>query len=199
MEQRFLQATEVRTMDPEAEGQPKRLIGYAAVFNVLADIGGRFQERIAPGAFRSAIQDGDVRALWNHNSDFPLGRTKAGTLRLIEDDKGLRFENDLPDTTMGEDAKVSIQRGDVTGVSFGFEVPPGGDEWAMIGGKKVRTITKVNLHEISPVTFPAYEATSVEARSAEAVAQEAERRLAAADGLIALEHRRRLTRLAEIA
>lgn len=198
MERRFLAATEVRTLDPAGEGQPPRLEGYAAVFNSPTDFGA-FQERVAPGAFRKSLEGGDIRALWNHDSNHPLGRTTAGTLRLSEDAKGLRFSVDLPETTMGRDARVSIQRGDVTGVSFGFTVPKGGDEWAMIGGKRTRTLLDVGLMEVSPVTFPAYQATQVEARSLDAIAAEGEARLTPEpDPLIAVADRQRRTRLAEI-
>lgn len=184
-ELRFLQALELRA---EGDGAQRRLGGYAAVFNSLTDLG-PFQERIAPGAFAKALAAGDIRALWNHNPDYPLGRTTNQTLRLLEDDRGLAFTLDLPDTQAGRDAHTSVTRGDVTGVSFGFSVPFGGDSWERVDGKRVRTLLEVELYEISPVTFPAYEATSVQQRSLESVVAEAEQRLSTPLELFALRTR----------
>jgi HK97 family phage prohead protease len=176
MERRIVLGAEVRA-DPATETSPRRLSGYAAVFNRAADILGRFQERIAPGAFRDSLGSADQVALWNHDSSYPLGRKSAGTLRLQEDETGLMFSLDLPDTQMGRDAHTLVTRGDVRGMSFGFTVPENGDEWAMVDGKRTRTLVRVNLEEISPVTFPAFPSTSVEARSLERLAEEAERRI----------------------
>lgn len=195
MERRFVKGMLVRAAEPTVDGAGKTLTGYAALFNQVANMYDYFDEIIAPGAFAKSLA-GDVRALWNHNSDFPLGRTTNQTLQLSEDARGLAFTLTPPDTAMGRDALVSVDRGDVTGVSFGFEVVT--DEWATVGGKKTRTLREVMLYEISPVVFPAYEDTSVEARSLESLAQDAERRLAAAGSAIARSHLERRTRLAEI-
>jgi HK97 family phage prohead protease len=135
------------------------LTGYAARFNQPSEPMG-FVERIAPGAFKRSLSSrNDIKLLWNHDSSMVLGSTRAGTLRLYEDDMGLRVEAMLPDTTAGRDAKVLIQRGDVTGFSFGFTVPPQGDTWNTDGTE--RTLNSVRLLEVSAgVAFPAYPSTN---------------------------------------
>ncbi len=118
LETRTLQRpVEVRAKD----GAGRTIAGYAAVFNSTADIGDSFREIIAPGAFSGTL-GGDVMALIGHDRNRVLGRTTAGTLRLREDDTGLAVEIDLPDTTDGRDLAVLIERGDVSGMSFGFVV-----------------------------------------------------------------------------
>jgi len=136
--------------------------GYFARFNRWFQ-GPFFKEKIAPGAFAETLKEHDIRALWNHNQDFPLGRTKNKTLRLTENDKGLWGEIEPPDTQFARDALVSIKRGDVNGASFGFEVEKDGEEWNKDFTE--RTLTKVKLWEVSPVVFPAYQATHISARS----------------------------------
>ncbi len=143
------------------EDKTPRLEGHAAVFNQLSDDFGGWREKIAPGAFKDALK-GDVRALWNHQDDLVLGRTKSGTLELEEDATGLFFRIKLPDTGWMRDRLVSLKRGDVTGASFGFFTEK--DEWTTeMNGTKIRTITKIKeLLEVSPgVTFPAYPQTDV--------------------------------------
>ena len=151
------------------------LTGYAARFNTPSEPL-PFVERIAPGAFsRSLRSKNDIKLLWNHSSSDVLGSTRSGTLRLSETDLGLYVEADLPDTQAGRDAKVLIQRGDVTGFSFGFTVPPGGDIWDADGTQ--RTLKSVRLLEVSTgVAFPAYPSTvgSAQVRSLEDVAIAAE-------------------------
>lgn len=136
--------------------------GYAAMFNARSEPLGDFVEIIAPGAFAGSIND-DIRALWNHEDGDVLGRTVSGTLRLAEDATGLSVEIDLPDTGRGRDAVPSIRRGDVSGMSFGFQTVK--DDWAYIDGIIVRTLIEVRLFEVSIVTFPAYPDTSVALRS----------------------------------
>ena len=136
--------------------------GWAALFDVETDIGGYFREKIAPGAFSDAL-NADVRALLDHDHGRVIGRTTAGTLRLSEDDKGLAVEIDLPDTTDGRDAAVLIERGDLSGMSFGFIVTK--QSWDETGETPLRTIEKVELHEVSIVAFPAYSDTSIAMRS----------------------------------
>lgn len=163
MERRFF-PTELRAEG--SEGERTTLAGYAAVFDQLSVVlYGMFRERIARGAFAGALS-GDVRALWNHDTNLPLGRTKAGTLRLEEDAHGLRVEIDPPTTQAGRDALVSVQRGDVDQMSFAFDVLE--DEWDQDeSGTLIRTLRKVVLYEVSPVTFPAYPQTTVAARAGE--------------------------------
>jgi HK97 family phage prohead protease len=137
--------------------------GYAALFNSRTDIGGYFTETIAPGAFSETIKSSDVRALIDHDSGRVIGRSTAGTLRLKEDKTGLSVEIDLPDTTDGRDLAVQLERGDISGMSFGFRVTH--DEWDETGEIPARTIHKVDLFEVSAVAFPAYDDTSIALRS----------------------------------
>jgi len=146
------------------EGQEVRKIkGHAAVFNEIAGDPLMFLEQIAPGAFSDSIGKDDVRALWNHNPDYVLGRNKAGTLSLSEDDRGLAIEINPPDTQWARDLMHSIDRGDVSQMSFGFRVLD--QAWEVRDGIDIRTLKKVELWDVSPVTFPFYEGTDVALRS----------------------------------
>jgi HK97 family phage prohead protease len=132
--------------------------GYAAMFDEPSEPL-PFTERIAPGAFiRSLKTRNEIKLLWNHDTGEVLGSKRAGTLRLIEDDRGLRVSADLPNTTTGRDAAELLRRGDVDSMSFGFSVPKGGDEWNENGTE--RTLREVRLHEVSIVAFPAYTSTA---------------------------------------
>ncbi len=108
-------------VEMRAAGEARKIEGYAAVFNSPADIGGMFRELVAPGAFAKAIARDDVRGLINHDDNLVLGRNKAGTLRLAEDSTGLQFEIDPPDTQYARDLLVSLERGDVSQMSFAFQ------------------------------------------------------------------------------
>jgi HK97 family phage prohead protease len=150
--------------------------GYAALYNVETEIGGYFREQIAPGAFTSATNGtDDVRALFNHDPNYVLGRTKSGTLVLHSDKKGLKYDIDLnPDDPDAQRVRAKIKRGDVSGSSFGFRVieetwqePKSRTELAL------RTITKAELFDVSPVTYPAYPQTSVSARAKGEAARDA--------------------------
>jgi hypothetical protein len=144
-------------------------VGYAAVFNsdsqpLRAGARGQFVERIAPGAFARSLAALDVRGLYNHRDDYVLGRKSAGTLRLAEDDKGLRYEIDAPDTSYARDLMESIRRGDVTGSSFSFATVA--DDWSDgPDGMPIRTLKDVHVFDVGPVTFPAYADTSAACRS----------------------------------
>lgn len=147
------------------------LAGYAALYDVPTTVG-TFRERIAPGAFTAAIARDDVRALFNHNPDYVLGRTFAGTLTLSEDARGLRYQVALPDTTWARDLWTSVKRGDISQSSFAFTVDQDGDEWerGTADAPPTRVIRRVTLYDVSPVTYPAYAETTVSARAlAEAV------------------------------
>lgn len=154
-----------------ADGAEPTLEGYAAVFNNVTEIAGLFREQIAPGAFADAVGRDDVRALFNHDANFVLGRTTAGTLRLSEDATGLRYSVTPPSTTWANDLMVSVKRGDISQSSFAFTVND--DAWEYPKGEMpVRTIRSATLFDVSPVTYPAYASTTVSARSKEAAAGE---------------------------
>lgn len=163
------------TAAPElrADGGAKVARGYAALFDSETEIGGYFKERIAPGAFTDAV-NADVRALIDHDTGRVIGRTVAGTLRLSQDDRGLFVEIDLPDTTDGRDLAVQLERGDITGMSFGFRVLK--EEWDETGVMPVRTILAVELYEVSAVAFPAYADTELALRSLEKAKAEQDER-----------------------
>ncbi|UPU01079.1 HK97 family phage prohead protease [Bradyrhizobium barranii subsp. apii] len=116
---------------------------------------------MAPGAFDSSLAEGrDILALMDHSRDKVLARTKSGTLRLSSDNRGLKFEIDVPDTSAGRDVLALAARGDLGGMSFGFTAEQ--DDWQ---GER-RTLRKVTLHEVSVVSaWPAYEGTTVSARA----------------------------------
>jgi HK97 family phage prohead protease len=136
------------------------LEGYAALFNSRSENLGGFTETIKPGAFRASLKArNDIKLLWNHDTGAVMGSTRAGTLTLTEDERGLRVSATLPDTTYGRDARELVRRGDVTGFSFGFSMPArGGDEWSADGTERV--LKSVRLHEVSLVAFPAYPETN---------------------------------------
>jgi len=156
MERRNVDDVEYRFTDEEGN----TLTGYAARFNVWSEDLGFFREKIQAGAFKKSIEENDIRALFNHDPNLILGRTKNKTLELWEDDKGLGFNLNLPDTTYATDLKESIKRKDITQNSFGFQTLQ--DEWSADGKK--RTLIEAKLFDISPVTFPAYKQTSVKLR-----------------------------------
>jgi HK97 family phage prohead protease len=139
----------------------RKLTGYAAVFGRETRVAG-FTEVIRPGAFKASLAGRDILALVDHDPGRLLARTKSGTLRLAEDERGLRFELDVPDTQEGRDILALAERGDIGGMSFGFTVDKGGEHWS---GQK-RELRAVILHEISVVhSWPAYEGTTVEPRA----------------------------------
>jgi uncharacterized protein len=155
-------------------GDGMTFTGYAAVFNSPSEPL-PFIERIAPGAFKRSLKArNDIKLLWNHDTGAVLGSTRAGTLKLEEDSYGLRVTATLPPTTLGNDVKVLVQRGDVNAMSFGFSVPAGGDSWNADGTE--RTLKSVRIFEVSVVAYPAYQQTAGTAtvRSYDAVAKRAE-------------------------
>jgi uncharacterized protein len=164
-EMRRIDITNLQTRDG-TDSTPSVISGYAAVFNSKTTIGDWFEEIISPGAFsRSISENRDVRALFNHNWDNVLGRTKNGTLRLEEDTRGLKFEVELPNTSVARDLAESMRRGDINQCSFGFWAT--GESWDYSVEPAVRTINEVELYEISVVSIPAYEDTEVSLRSKE--------------------------------
>lgn len=171
-EVRFIATAELRATVGEVrdgDGNPPYILeGYAATFNSLShDLNG-FREKIMPGAFSRSLKEGaDVRALKNHDPNFVLGRTKSGTLKLEQDSRGLRFRVELPNTQYARDLHTSIARGDMDQCSFAFkakdqkwsEQQDGNGDWFAM-----RELHDVDLFDISAVTYPAYEDTTVSAR-----------------------------------
>ncbi|WP_371069134.1 HK97 family phage prohead protease [Sediminibacillus sp. JSM 1682029] len=150
----------------EDEDGKRTLSGYAVKWEKKSHVLGmffKFREQFKKGAFADSLKNDDQRFLWSHDVSKVLGRTKNETLRLNEDDIGLRFELDLPNTSLGNDTYESIQRGDVDGVSFGFrkeddEIEEPEDDLPL------RTVKKAKLLEVSAVAFPAYPDSEVSAR-----------------------------------
>jgi uncharacterized protein len=160
---------EIREVNEESE---KRTISGSIKYDTeSAEMrdwwGDTFVEVIAEGAFDESLKVRDVVGLWSHDTSQVLGNTKSGTLRIENTKKELRFELDIPNTSVGNDAWELIKRGDVDGVSFGMKVTK--DKWSSENrdGKKIykRTILNAELYEISPVAFPAYPANEVSVRS----------------------------------
>lgn len=154
---------EMRTFNAEIRavgGDKPKITGYACVFNQLSDDLGGFREIIDPGPFGNTIND-DVFALINHDANFVLGRNKSGTLSLFEDNVGLGFEIDPPNTTFANDLLVSMERGDINKCSFAFIVADA--VWETLNGEDIRRITKFKqLFDISLVVYPAFPQTSAE-------------------------------------
>lgn len=143
-----------------------RIVGHASVFNQEVEIGRWWREKVAPGAFHRAVAEDDVRALFNHDANIVLGRNRAGTLKLSEDEIGLAYDIIPPDTQAARDLLVSIERGDVSQSSFGFRVRK--EQWDETQDPPLRTLLELELFDVSPVTFPAYPTTDVGLRSLEA-------------------------------
>jgi len=158
MERRYPRKAEIR-VDGTAES-PK-ITGYAAVFDQWADIGGWFRERVKKGAFTKSIKESDVRALWNHNENYVLGRNRSGSLKLWEDDTGLAVEIDPIPTQWADDLLKSMRRGDVNQMSFGFVV----NKQDLDYENDERTLVDVSLFDVSVVTYPAYPTTTAQVRS----------------------------------
>jgi uncharacterized protein len=158
----------------DGEGEAPKLRGHAAVFNSPSELmGGCFREIILPGAFADSLQESDIRALVNHDSRMVLGRSSAGTLRVSEDETGLAIEIDPPDTSYARDLIISMQRGDISEMSFAFTVAEDGQEWTRDpdeSGNWTRTISKFSrIYDVSPVTYPAYPETDCALRTLETV------------------------------
>ena len=149
---------EVRTAEDDGK---QTLEGYAAIFNSLSEDLGGFKEKVRKGAFKKTLKEADVRALYNHDPNYVIGRTKSGTLELAEDDKGLQIKAYPPDTTWSRDMLTTIERGDVDQMSFQFNVVK--ELWDE--KQNLRELLEVELFDVSPVTFPAYPTTTVQVRS----------------------------------
>lgn len=150
---------EIRANELVIRGKGRRLEGYAAVFNTPTMLGDGSRETIAPGAFAESLGKREVLALLDHDQTRLLARTRSNTLRIQEDSAGLQFDLDLPDTSFGRDVQALAQRGDLGGMSFGFQTVSEHFE------DDLRVLKAVDLFEISVVSsWPAYEKTAVHLR-----------------------------------
>lgn len=201
-EVRDLEVEEIRVDD---EGNSGPTIRVAVKFNSLSVPLGmftRFREKIAPTAFDGALNDEsrEVLAFWNHNTDLPLGRRSAGTVAISKTATLFKAEIHPGDTSWAVDAVKAIRRKDVKGTSFAFRVLPNGDRWEEDAEKNlVRTLTNVELVEVSPTPMPAYPTSSATLRSYEAAltqfqASDEERQALAAAQVAARQWRDRLLR-----
>lgn len=161
-----------RTLATKHTLEGRTVAGYAAVYGQdsreIFEQGRRFTERIAPGAFAETLSTAaDVKLYFNHDISMPLARTKSGTLKLSSDRNGLAFEASLPETSLGNDVRALMERGDLTGeMSFGFFVER--DTWSK--DRSQRTVEKARLVEVSIVQDAAYPQTSSSLRSVSAAA-----------------------------
>jgi uncharacterized protein len=144
---------------------PGEIVGYAAKYNKMSQDLGGWMEKLMPGCFDGCMDD-DVCCLRNHGDDNLLGRTTSGTCILSLDDVGLKYTCELPDTQCGRDTAALVGRRDMRGSSFQFSIASKGDSWDFDGEKPVRSVLRVGrLHDVSPVTNPAYLDTDVDMRS----------------------------------
>ena len=183
-EYRRISASGLKVTARDDGGKEKPVVeGYGALFDSEADLYW-FREIIRPGAFAETLKTADVRALFNHDPNLVLGRNKAGTLRLREDSRGLKYDFDPPDTAAARDVVELLRRGDVSQSSFGFRTLK--DRWTFSDNPNepaLRELLEVELFDVSPVTFPAYPDTVVGIRSADdakALFEEARARMAEA-------------------
>jgi len=192
MERRTI-TVELRVVAPALGKKSPTITGYAAKFNTLSSPMpiiregkkiGTFREQLLPGCFAAALGTSDPRCLINHDPNLILGRKSSGTLRLVEDEIGLRFENDPPKTSYSTDIQDSMTRGDVNQCSFGFNVAEGGDSYVKdpnVAGGYIRSINNVEkLFDVSPVTYPAYDDTNCAVRSIVGKLQDEEEKVAKA-------------------
>ena len=141
----------------------KKFTGLPVVYNSRSENLGGFVEVISPGAFSEQLANNpDVRALVEHDQKLILGRTKSGTLKITDSPEGLKVDIDPPETQSARDLMVSVERGDISGMSFGFSVPQDGDVWDFDQVPALRTVNKAILHEVTITSLPAYQATNVQ-------------------------------------
>ena len=153
------------------EDDSEKIVMYPAIFNSWSQDLGGFKERIKPGAFKESIENDDIIAAFNHNNNMILGRNTSGTLELKEDNKGLRAVIDPPDSYLGEYVTELIDRGDIEGGSFKFEVYE--EDWEFNSDElDERELIEVGLRDVGPVTRPAYLETEVNVRTAKEVHKE---------------------------
>ena len=163
IEHRLFNLTEIIVQ--KKDNEPAHIIGHAAVFNTIANIGW-FREQILPGAFKKTLKTSDVRALFNHDPNYVLGRNVSNTLSLSEDEKGLAIDLTPPDTQLVRDMVLTpMERGDLNQMSFGFQVSE--EQWNEVKDEDpLRSIVIVDpLFDVSVVTFPAYPTTDAKLRN----------------------------------
>tara|TARA_S200002703_G_scaffold60822_1_gene52693 strand:+ start:3920 stop:5416 length:1497 start_codon:yes stop_codon:yes gene_type:complete len=154
MKNKEIRTIQVQDLEVRMDGDKPKVIGYASVFGSLSNDLGGFREYIGKDAFEGRLED-DVRFLINHDG-LPLARTTNGTLKLSVDEKGLKYEAEMPDTTDSRDLMELLKNGTVNQSSFAFIVEE--DSWEMNDGQNIRTIDKISrLFDVSAVTYPAYE------------------------------------------
>ena len=193
-------------IEKREEGQSV-LVGYGAVFHREGDAGTEYQlwpglvERVGTNAFNRAISEKqDVRGLFNHDANFVLGRTKSNTMKLSVDSVGLRYEIELDDDAESQRIAKKIERGDIDGSSFSFR-PTAVRFEELDNGTEVRILEDVDLYDVGPVTFPAYEGTTAGSRSQsdEAIMKEWEswkqEKAQRSTEMIAAEHKQRVAEL----
>jgi hypothetical protein len=139
----------------------KKIIGRPVVYSSPSQDLGGFVEVISAGAFGDSLKN-DIRALVEHDNKLILGRTAAGTMTIMEDSQGLLVEIDPPNIQAARDLMISIERGDISGMSFGFTVNQDGAKWDFEQIPALRTVTSANLIEVTITALPAYKATNVE-------------------------------------
>lgn len=170
MEHRTMQMSGMKIRE---ENGKRRLEGYFAVFDQPYEVYPGWIETIAPGAFSRALASGqDVKVLWNHNPDIVLGSTGNKTADLREDQRGLFGGTDINEQDQdAKNAYARVDRGDVNGCSFGFEISRMEESWDEDGTYRTRILEVSPLYEVSPCTFPAYTQTSITARAQEQLAE----------------------------
>ena len=147
----------------EDESGSPEIRGYAALYGEPSEDLGGFVEVIEQGAFSKAVGRDDVRALFNHDANYVLGRNRADTLELIDDARGLQVVITPPETQWAADLITSMRRGDVDQMSFAFGVFD--EEWGSQDDYPLRTLKDIKLYDVSVVTYPAYPQTSAAVRS----------------------------------
>lgn len=179
---------QVHDLELRQEADKAEFVGYAAVFNSDSEPL-PFIEQIRPGAFQRTLSArNNIKMFVNHEDTMVLASTRSGTLRLAEDDRGLKVEAEMPNTTFARDLVELMRSRIVDSMSFGFHVPRGGDEWSDDGQR--RYLNEIALREVSVVTgFPAYPESSAAIRKAQILAQRTQTDAdALADALTALEN-----------
>ena len=166
--ERFRANIDARSIERRADGDPIGFKGHAALFNRPTWIGPKrwgFREQVAPGAFAKTIKEADVRFLINHDPNLLLARNKAETLTLAEDKVGLAVDAEMAPVSYAQDLAVLLERGDISQMSFAFEVVK--DQWEIDDDEnELRTILEAKLWDVSVVTYPAYEETDAGLRGA---------------------------------